>query len=304
MAIYNLGSINLDHLYHVDHFVRPGETLASNDFQTLLGGKGANQSIALGQAGALVHHIGAIGQADDWVLADMAASGVHTDRVARLDGASGHAIIQLDRQAENAIILYPGANHRLTREQIDTALADAGDGDWLLMQHETNALPDAIELAKQKQLSIAFNPAPMVADAARPLIPDVDLLIVNEVEAMDLTETATVEAAEASLVATYPNLRIMLTLGRDGVVYIGPEGRLHQPAFKVDAVDTTAAGDTFIGYSLAALAEGASPGEAMRRGSAASALCVTRLGAAQSIPSRDDVETFLNSHSTAPEDTP
>ena len=298
MAIYNLGSINLDHLYRVDHFVRPGETLSSSDFQTLLGGKGANQSIALGRAGATIHHIGAIGRNDDWVLAEMRASGVDTDRVARLEGASGHAIIQLDRQAENAILLYPGANHRLTREQIEASLSDAGSGDWLLMQHETNGLAEAIDIARRKGLSIAFNPAPMVVETARPLIQDVDLLIVNEVEAMDLTGTDDVKAAESALTRDYPTLRILLTLGRDGVVYIGPEGRESQPAFKVDAVDTTAAGDTFIGYSLAALAGGATPREAMATGRAAAALCVTRLGAAQSIPARDEVEAFLHDHST------
>lgn len=299
MAIYNLGSINLDYLYRVDHFVRPGETLASSDFRTLLGGKGANQSIALGRAGATVHHIGAIGRNDDWVLAELLACGVNTDRVALLDGASGHAIIQLDRHAENAIILYPGANHRLTREQIETSLAGAGRGDWLLMQHETNGLAEAIDLARQLGLSIAFNPAPMVADAARPLIPDVDLLIVNEVEAMDLTGTGDAEAAEAALTGLYPDLRILLTLGREGVVYSGPEGREHQPAFRVEAVDTTAAGDTFIGYCLAGLAAGAAPRESMRAGSAAAALCVTRLGAAQSIPKRDEVDAFLNTHPSA-----
>jgi len=296
MAIYNLGSINLDHLYRVDHFVRPGETLASSDFQTLLGGKGANQSIALGRAGASVHHIGAIGRHDDWVLGEMQASGVDTTPVAQLEGASGHAIIQLDRHAENAIILYPGANHRITREQVESSLADAGPDDWLLMQHETNGLEEAIELARQKGLSVAFNPAPMVAEAARPLIRDVDLLIVNEVEAMDLTGTDDVEAAESALTRDYPHLRILLTLGREGVVYIGPEGRERQPAFQVDAVDTTAAGDTFIGYCLAALSEGCSPLDAMATGSAAAAICVTRLGAAQSIPQRDEVDAFLQSH--------
>ena len=293
MAIYNLGSINLDHLYQVDHFVRPGETLTSTQFQTLLGGKGANQSIALAQAGATVMHIGAIGLGDEWVLADMQARGVNTDRVARVEGASGHAIIQLDKQAENAILLYPGANHCLTPSQIQSALQDAGPGDWLLMQHETNGLEEAIARARQQGLSIAFNPAPMVAERVRPLLPDIDLLIVNEIEAMDLMGTESEQAAEQALKTNYPNLRILLTLGRQGVVYIGPEGRESRPAYLVEAVDTTAAGDTFIGYCLAALARGASIAQAMQQGSAAAAICVTRLGAAAAIPAYDEVQAFI-----------
>lgn len=293
MAIYNLGSINLDHLYRVDHFVRPGETLTSSDFQTLLGGKGANQSIALARAGAPVVHIGAIGRGDDWVLAQMQASGVDTSGVARLEGASGHAIIQLDKQAENAILLYPGANHRLTPEQIHSALQGADQNDWLLMQQETNGLEEAVAQARQQGLSIAFNPAPMVAERVRPLLAQIDLLIVNEVEAMDLTQTDSEEAAEQALKAAYPNLRILLTLGRQGVVHIGPEGRESRPAYRVEAVDTTAAGDTFIGYCLAALHSGEGITQAMRQGSAAAALCVTRLGAAAAIPTQEEVQAFI-----------
>lgn len=293
MTIYNLGSINLDHLYQVDHLVRPGETLTSSDFQTVLGGKGANQSIALAKAGARVCHIGAIGRSDDWVLNLMGTAGVDTSAIAQLEGASGHAIIQLDREAENAIILFPGANHRLTENHIRSALKGAGKGDWLLLQHETNGLAEAMNIARQEGMKVAYNPAPMVVTEARPLIDKVDLLIVNEVEAMDLTATSTAEQAEAALRADFPQLQILLTLGKAGVVYLGPQGRLHQPAFIVEAVDTTGAGDTFIGFSLAALMSGASPEQAMRQGAAASALCVTRLGASTSIPSLPEVERFL-----------
>lgn len=296
MTIFNLGSINLDHLYRVDHFVRPGETLASTDYQTLLGGKGANQSIALARAGAEVRHIGAIGQADAWVVDTLGQAGVNTDHIARLDSASGHAIIQLTAAAENAILLYPGANHRIEPAQIEAALAGAQAGDWLLLQHETNALGEAMDQAAKQGLRIAFNPAPMVAEAAKPLLPRVDLLIVNEVEAMDLTGTDTVEAAEAALLRDYPGLRILLTLGSAGVVHISPEGRQSVPAFKVEAVDTTAAGDTFIGYCLAALAEGLDVAAALRRGNAAAAVCVTRLGASVAIPERAEVEAFLADH--------
>lgn len=293
MTIYTLGSINLDHLYQVDHLVRPGETLTSTSYKTVLGGKGANQSIALARAGAEVHHIGAIGRGDDWVLPEMSGAGVNTEAVMQLDGASGHAIIQLDRQAENAIILYPGANHRLTKAQIASALQAGKPGDWLLLQHETNGLANAMDIAQQQGMRVAYNPAPMVAAEARPLMDRVDWLIVNEVEAMDLTSTEQMDAAETALRAQYPNMHILLTLGKAGVLYLGPEGRKLQPAFVVEAVDTTAAGDTFIGFTLAALTQGSTVDQAMRQGAAASALCVTRMGASPSIPSLSEVNHFL-----------
>lgn len=296
MTVFNLGSINIDHLYRVDHFVRPGETLASTDYRTVLGGKGANQSIALARAGAKTQHIGAISQADAWVIEQLSEAGVSTDHIAQLDAASGHAIIQLTAAAENSILLYPGTNHQLTSAQIDAALSDANSGDWLLLQHETNALAEAMDKAAARGLRIAFNPAPMVADAVKPLLAKVDLLIVNEVEAMDLTDTDSVEAAEAALLRDYPQLRILLTLGSLGVLHISPDGRHSVPAYKVEAVDTTAAGDTFIGYCLAALAEGLDVSAALRRGNAAAALCVTRLGASVSIPNKAEVDAFLSEH--------
>ncbi|PTY36159.1 ribokinase [Saccharospirillum sp. MSK14-1] len=296
MTVFNLGSINIDHLYRVDHFVRPGETLASTDYRTVLGGKGANQSIALARAGAQTQHIGAIGKGDVWVLEQLRDAGVSTDHIAQLDDASGHAIIQLTSAAENSILLYPGANHQLSNEQIDTALSNANKGDWLLLQHETNALAEAMEKAAARGLHIAFNPAPMVADAVKPLLPKIDLLIVNEVEAMDLTGTDSVADAEAVLQRDYPQLRILLTLGSAGVVHISPDGRISVPAYNVDAVDTTAAGDTFIGYCLAALADGQAVSDALRRGNAAAAVCVTRLGASVSIPNTAEVDAFLSEH--------
>lgn len=296
MTVFNLGSINLDHLYRVDHFVRPGETLASTDYRTLLGGKGANQSIALARAGAAVKHIGAIGKTDAWVLDQLAKAGVQTDAIAQLDSASGHAIIQLTAAAENAILIYAGTNHLLTADQIDAALSDAQSGDWLLLQQETNALSEAMAAAKQRGLRIAYNPAPMIAEAVKPLLDQVDLLIVNEVEAMDLTGTNSVADAEAALQRDYPNLRILMTLGHAGVVYIHQTERVSVPAFKVEAVDTTAAGDTFIGYCLAALVAELDIATALRRANAAAALCVTRLGASVAIPTSAEVDDFLNNH--------
>lgn len=294
MTLFNLGSINIDHLYQVDHFVRPGETLGSTDYQTVLGGKGANQSIALARAGADVRHIGALGQQDDWALTQLQEAGVNTDQVVLLPEASGHAIIQLTKAAENAIILYPGANHRLTEMQLEQALANGQRGDWLLMQNETNGLEAAIMQARQQGLTIAFNPAPMDVHRVRPLLSQIDWLIVNEVEAMDLTETRTVDDAEQALVNTYPQLHTLLTLGKAGVVYLHQTHRESVAAHPVEALDTTAAGDTFIGYALSALAAGDSPAQAMALGSAAAAICVTRLGASSSIPTLEETQALIS----------
>lgn len=297
MTIYNFGSINLDHLYQVDHFVRPGETLSSNQYQKLLGGKGANQSVALAKAGAPVCHVGAVNKQDDFILNQLQDLGVETSLIAQVELETGHAIIQLDKGAENAIILFPGANHALTESQIDGVLSQADAGDWILLQNETNFVAEIIHKAHAKRIKVAFNPAPMDAELTRSVLPSLDLLIVNEVEAMDLVKASDVASAKAAL-KQYPDLSVLMTLGSAGVCYLSGNEDIQVDAFSVEAVDTTAAGDTFIGFTLAALADGLTMAAAMRRGCAASAICVTRLGAAPAIPDAQEVNAFLASHSS------
>ncbi len=293
MTIYNFGSINLDHLYQLDHFVRPGETMASESYQCLLGGKGANQSVALAQAGGGVKHVGAIHSVDTMILNQLEEFKVDVSLIETLDTPTGHAIIQLTKAAENSIILYPGANHCLSKARVDEILSAAQQGDWVLLQNETNLVDYIIESAHGKGLKVAFNPAPMDAELTKAVLPFVHLLIVNEVEAMDLVGVDTIDAAAQLLPERYPELAVLMTLGKDGVRYFDGDENLHVPAFRVDAVDTTAAGDTFIGYTLSAILSGTPIAEAMRRGCAASAICVTRLGAMAAIPSQHEVEQFL-----------
>ena len=293
MTIYNFGSINLDHLYQVDHFVRPGETMASTQYQLLLVGKGANQSVALAKAGADIKHVGAINGANQDILTQLSALGVNTDLIAQVPEATGHAIIQLNKEAENAIILFQGANHALTEEQVDSVLAQANAEDWVLLQNETNLVAYTIEKAHELGVKVAFNPAPMDADLTRSVLKSVDLLIVNEVEAMDLMQASSIDDAKSSLATTYPELAILMTLGSEGVRYLNAGEDVFVPAFKVTAKDTTAAGDTFIGFCLSALTNKLSMKDAMQRGCAASAICVTRMGAALAIPTRAEVDAFL-----------
>ncbi|MFT4574764.1 MAG: ribokinase, partial [Marinomonas primoryensis] len=219
MTIYNFGSINLDHLYQLDHFVRPGETMASNSYQCLLGGKGANQSVALAKAGARVKHVGAIHHNDHGIIKQLAALGVDTDLIKQIDVPTGHAIIQLNKEAENSIILYQGANHALTEEQVDQVLSQAMAGDWVLLQNETNLIEYTMRKAQEYGVKVAFNPAPMDAELTKRVLGFVDLLIVNEVEAMDLIGTSDIDSAIAAFPKAYPELAVLITLGKAGVCY-------------------------------------------------------------------------------------
>ncbi|MCB5161279.1 ribokinase [Marinomonas algarum] len=293
MTIYNVGSINLDHVYQLDHFVRPGETMASDSYQCLLGGKGANQSVALAKAGAEVKHVGAIHPSNQAVLDQLQALGVDTSLVAFSDVATGHAIIQLTKQAENSIILYQGANHQLTELQVDEVLSQAQSGDWVLLQNETNLIEYTMRKAQSLGVKVAFNPAPMDATLTQKVLGLVDLLIVNEVEAMDLIGTTDIETTLAEFPKKYPDLAVIMTLGKAGVYYFYGEEVVSVKAFSVDAVDTTGAGDTFIGFCLSALMKGEDMTQAMTRACAASAICVTRLGAASAIPTQHEVTEFL-----------
>lgn len=293
MTIYNVGSINLDHLYQLDHFVRPGETMASDHYQCLLGGKGANQSVALAKAGADVKHIGAIHHNDQAIIKQLEALGVDTRLIKRLDTPTGHAIIQLTKEAENSIILYQGANHALTHEQIDQALLEAKTGDWVLLQNETNLVEYTMLKAKEQGVKVAFNPAPMDAILTKQVLALVDLLIVNEVEAMDLIGTTDIDSTIKAFPETYPELAVLMTLGKAGVRYFYGSDLVSVKAFAVEAVDTTAAGDTFIGFCLSSLMNGEDMTNAITRACAASAICVTRLGAASAIPTQQEVTAFL-----------
>lgn len=296
MTIYNFGSINLDHLYQLDHFVRPGETMASQSYQCLLGGKGANQSVALAKAGAQVKHVGAVNSVDHAILTELKNHEVNVELVEYIDTPTGHAIIQLTKAAENSIILYSGANHCFEKARIDVILNSAEKDDWILLQNETNLVDYIIIEAHKKGLNVAFNPAPMDVELTKSVLPYIALLIVNEVEAMDLVGVDSVDAAEKALPEKYPDLAVLMTLGRDGVRYFDGEESLYVPAFNVDAKDTTAAGDTFIGFAMSSILSGMNIQDAMKRGCAASALCVTRIGAMISIPNSKDVNDFLSTN--------
>ncbi|WP_136067668.1 ribokinase [Modicisalibacter radicis] len=285
--LYNYGSINIDHVYRVPHLVRPGETLTSHGYRQVLGGKGANQSLAVARAGGSVTHWGRLGQTDRWALETLSSAGVNTAHIELTAEPSGHALIQVDDHGENSIILHPGANHGFTDAHHRALLTSIAGGDWLLLQNECNALGKLMVSAADRGMRIAFNPAPMTADVLRLPLERCRLLFLNRGEAaalVGLDESDAVERLLDALQDKLPGSEIVLTLGGEGVCYQSDSQRLRLAAHKVEARDTTAAGDTFIGYFMAAIQHEHHVAAALRLASAASALCVQREGAAPSIP--------------------
>lgn len=296
MKVLNFGSLNIDYTYRVDHFVRKGETLSSESLQVFSGGKGLNQSIALAKAGVRTCHAGAIGSDGLFLLEQLQAVGVDTSWVAVLDTVrTGNAVIQNDKEGDNCIILYGGANQAITKSQVDQVLSDFGQGDYLLLQNEINELQYIVSQAHGKGMKIVLNPSPMndkVSDLPLELI---DYLLLNEVEAgqilnRDLDPDINGTDIAKELRERFPKTAIVLTLGGDGSVYADVSQLFTQPVYPVRAVDTTAAGDTFSGYFLAGILSGRSEKDAMDLASKAAAIAVTRPGAAPSIPTLAEVK--------------
>lgn len=291
MKILSFGSLNLDKVYSVPHFIRPGETMAASNLGTYCGGKGLNQSIALARAGAQVWHAGCVGQTDGAMLLEtLRESGVDTSLVRSLPCPTGHAIIQVNEEGQNCILLYGGANQQITRAQVDETLAHFDAGDFLVLQNEINELAYIMEQAHNKGMCIVFNPSPMTAELLNLPLEYVRYFLLNEVEAHDLCgEDVPEEEYPARLLARYPDSRIVLTLGSRGSIYQDAQTCIRQEAFRVKAVDTTAAGDTFTGYFVAAIAAGTPVATALQEASKAAAIAVSRPGASPSIPYRKEL---------------
>ena len=291
MKILSFGSLNLDHVYAVPHFVQPGETLSSDSLAIHCGGKGLNQSIALARAGAKVYHAGAVGAADGSPLLELLAqSGVDTRFVRQLPCPSGHAIIQVNRQGQNCILLYGGANQQISREQIRETLSFFEAGDLLILQNEINELPYLMEQAGKMGMVIVLNPSPMSPELLKLPLQYVQYFLLNEIEAQAFCGEEVPEAQRAeALLKRYPDSHVLVTLGSRGCVYADARQTLRCPALSVHAVDTTAAGDTFTGYFAARISEGTDPEAAIREATKAAAIAVTRPGAAPSIPLRAEV---------------
>ena len=290
MRVLNMGSLNLDYVYSVDHIILPGETEATGSRNIYLGGKGMNQSCALAKAGAEVYHAGLMGSDGQGFLTACKEYGVHGDFIRTVDGPSGHTIIQIDKNAQNSILLYGGANQKFTEAYIDEVLSAFDSSDLLLLQNEINLLGYIVDKAHAKGMTIVLNPSPYnekldVVDFGK-----ISVFILNEVEGCQLTGSGDPETIIAEMLKKYPHAKILLTLGKDGAVYADAQKRYHQNAFPVRAVDTTAAGDTFTGYFIAGFTEGMEIPEILRMSAKAASIAVTREGAVPSIPLRSEVD--------------
>ena len=289
MKILNFGSLNIDYVYSVDHFVRPGETLSSDKMEIFCGGKGLNQSIALARAGANVYHAGVVGRKDGKNLIDiLAENNVNTEFIKVHDAQSGHALIQVDSSGQNCILLYGGTNQMMDKEHIDFVFEHFSEGDFILLQNEINMLDYIMKKAHNKGMVIVLNPSPMKSNILDLPLENVDYLMLNEVEASDLCGRESVEYMLDALRIKLPNTKIILTLGKEGAIYSDGDVRLKQGIYRVSAVDTTAAGDTFTGYFIASILN-KSPEESLRIASMASAIAVSRKGAEASIPKLQEV---------------
>ena len=289
MKIINFGSINIDHVYCVDHFVRPGETIKSESYTLFCGGKGANQSIALSRAGAEVLHAGKISQDGVWLKEKLQESGVDTSLIKTVDKSTGHAIIQVNKDGENSIIIHGGANQTFSDNDVEEVLNSAEAGDFLLLQNEINDVEEILQKNKGRDLTVVFNPAPMTETIKNYPLELVDIFILNEVEGEALTEKNDPDEILNTMQKLYPKSRIVLTLGKEGVIYANNQQRIKADALKVKAIDTTGAGDTFIGYFLAELMRGSEIEKCLEMGIKASSICVTRRGAADSIPKFNEI---------------
>jgi len=292
MKVLNFGSLNVDHVYTVDHISRPGETIPAIHYQIFPGGKGANQSVALARAGAHVFHAGKVGPESQWLRERLSADGIDVEMVKVDDEPGGHAIIQVAENGQNSILIFGGANQRLSNAHIDDAFLRFSAGDILLLQNETNGLERLISSGHRRGMRVCLNPAPMTS-AVRDLPLDlVDVLLLNECEGAELAGVDHPEQVIDNLSLRYPRMHICLTIGERGVLYHMAGKTISQTAFSVRSVDTTAAGDTFIGYFLAACEDAASPREALLLAAKAAALSVMKAGAMDSIPHRCQVDRF------------
>lgn len=286
MTIFNLGSINADHVYRVPHLPGPGETLAATSMQTGLGGKGANMSVAAARAGSHVAHIGAIGSDGIWARNRLLEYGVDTRHIAELDVPTGHAIINVDDAGENAITLFAGANQAISEDSVANALSTGSTGDILVTQNETNAQGVAAKVGSKLGFRVCYAAAPFDASAVKAVLPYLDFLILNAVEAKQLEQALGVSIEELDVAD------IIITLGSDGARWISEGVDQHFAAIKVDPVDTTGAGDTFTGYVLAGLDRGLTMGQSISLAMRAAALMVMRMGTADVIPDLKEVEAF------------
>lgn len=285
MKILVFGSLNIDKTYTVDAFVRSGQTISACRMEEFCGGKGFNQAIALRRAGNEVLFAGAVGRDGQMLLDSLDKNGIDRRFVRQTQGMTGHAVIQLDAQGQNCIIILAGANGEVTEADVEHVLADFGAGDLIVLQNEITCVPQIIRRAHERGMTVAFNPAPYDGRVEECDVACVDYLLLNETEGAAMTGETAPAAMLDALHGRYPHLNIVLTLGSDGSMYQGSDGsRLECGIYETKVVDTTAAGDTFTGYFLSDIIRHGDPVGALRIAACAAGIAVSRKGAEPSVP--------------------
>lgn len=293
MKVLNYGSLNYDYVYSVNHIAMPKETLACTDMNTYFGGKGLNQSMALAKAGVPVYHAGMVGEDGDAFYDECSKNGIDAKYLKKIPGKSGHTIIQVDEEAQNCILLYGGSNRMQTKEYIDKVLDDFEKDDILILQNEVNLMGYIVDKAYEIGMQIFLNPSPFDSGLDEVDLDKISVFLINEVEGEQMTGKKDSQEILDILMGKYPNGKFVLTLGGDGVVYRDAKRQISHPAFSVKAVDTTAAGDTFTGFFVASVLNNMAIEDTLRLCSKAASIAVSRPGAADSIPTMEEVLASL-----------
>ncbi len=293
MKILNFGSLNMDYVYEVDHFVEPGETMSSNGLFVNCGGKGLNQSIAAAKAGNVVYHAGFVGKGGEALAEKLAENHVNISLLKETPENCGHAIIQVDKNGQNCILLYGGTNQLYTKEYINETLDKFGSDGLVLLQNETNLVGYMIEESHKRGLKIAFNGAPMNEKVLGYPLELLDWLIVNEVEGRQIAGCEKDEEILPILKEKFPKGNILLTLGSRGAICYSQGETYKIGCYQVEVVDTTAAGDTFSGFFLYGILNGESISDSLLLATTASALAIGKQGASDSVPLKAEVDYVL-----------
>jgi ribokinase len=290
MRILNFGSLNIDYVYAVDHFVTEGETISSYGMDKNTGGKGLNQSVAFAKAGAEISHAGCVGEDGGFLVSYLSKTGVDVTNVSIVDTPTGNAIIQVDKNGQNCILLFGGANRVVSEQQIDDVLSKYEKGDLLILQNEISCVDYLIKRASLLGIQVVLNPSPITDELLNYPLDQVDWFIMNEIEGMAITGREQPRDIADEMLRRFPDAKTVLTLGKDGAVYFDSDTYISVPAGKGKPIDTTAAGDTFTGYFFTGISKGKTPLEALEWATKASDITVTRTGAAESIPYAYEIE--------------
>lgn len=290
MKIVNCGSLNLDYVYQVDHFTAPGETQSANSMRVYPGGKGLNQTIAVRRAGAEIAHAGILGNGGELLETTLRQDDIDISFLQSTDTPQGNAIIEVNGQGENRILIYGGSNNCFHEEMIRDVLSNFSEGDFLILQNETNCIKEILEEGKRKKMTVFWNPSPFTKELLSYDFSAVSWLLVNQIEAEQIAGvSASPKEVYRKLSKKYPGINVVVTLGSEGAVLFSGKDELFVPSEKTAAVDTTAAGDTFTGYFIASLGQDLSLEESMRRATKAAGICVSKSGAVPSIPYSDEI---------------